>query len=198
MSKGVAANKGAKGLILAAIMILLVVGYYAHLVNKTAGNKDEVVQMTATQEVLSRNLEKNYPPSPKEVLKYYSELTMSLYNEEHDNEEVIALAKKARELYDDELLANQTEEQYIRMLAEDIDEYKEDKKTISSYSTSSSVDVEEYARDGFDWAKLSCVYTIRKETRLASTQEDFLLRKDAAGHWKIYGWVVSPLEEKSE
>ncbi len=191
-------NKGAKGLILAAIMILLVVGYYAHLANKNTNHQEEVIQLTATQEVLSRDLQRSYPPSPKEVLKYYSELTMSLYNEEHDDDEVIELAQKARELYDAELLANQTEEQYIHMLAEDIDEYKADKKTISSYSTSSSVDVEYYTRDGAEWAKLSCIYTLRQETTLASTQEDFLLRKDDEGHWKIYGWIVSPMGEKSE
>ncbi len=191
-------KKGMKGLILTAIMILLVVGYYAYLSNKTADNTEEVIQLTATQEVLSRDLQRSYPPSPKEVLKYYSDLTMSLYNEEHDDADVIALAQKARELYDADLLANQTEEQYIRMLAEDIDEYKKEKKTISSYSTSSSVDVEYYTRDNSDWAKLSCIYTLRQETTLASTQEDFLLRKDTEGHWKIYGWVVSPIEGKSE
>lgn len=191
-------KKGMKGLILAAIMVLLVVGYYAYLSNKTADNTEEVILLTATQEVLSRDLQRNYPPSPKEVLKYYSELTMSFYNEEHDEEDVIALARKARELYDAELLAKQTEEQYIHMLSEDIEEYKKEQKTISSYSTSSSVDVEYYTRDSYEWAKLSCIYTLRQETTLASTQEDFLLRKDTEGHWKIYGWIVTPTEGKSE
>ena len=129
-------KKGMKGLILTAIMILLVVGYYAYLSNKTADNTEEVIQLTATQEVLSRDLQRSYPPSPKEVLKYYSDLTMSLYNEEHDDADVIALAQKARELYDADLLANQTEEQYIRMLAEDIDEYK--KNNIIRFSSSRS------------------------------------------------------------
>lgn len=191
-------TKGTKGLILTAVMIVLIVGYYAYLSNRSAANKEEVIQLTATEEALSRDLERTYPPSPKEVLKYYSELTMCFYNEEHDDEEIISLAKRARELYDDELLANQTEEQYIRMLAEDINQYKEDKMTISSYSVSSSVDVEYYTRDGSEWAKLYCIYTLRRETMLYSTHEDFLLRKDADGHWKIYGWVVSPVDEGSE
>ena len=191
-------TKGTKGLILTAVMIVLIVGYYAYLSNRSAANKEEVIQLTATEEALSRDLERTYPPSPKEVLKYYSELTMCFYNEEHDDEEIISLAKRARELYDDELLENQTEEQYIRMLAEDINQYKEDKMTISSYSVSSSVDVEYYTRDGSEWAKLYCIYTLRRETMLYSTHEDFLLRKDADGHWKIYGWVVSPVDEGSE
>ncbi len=190
--------KGAKGLILAIVMIALIVGYYAYLSNKIPPAKEEVVKLTATQEALSRNLDKNYPPSPKEVLKYYSELTMSFYNEEHDDEEIIKLAQKARELYDQELLANQTEEQYIRMLTEDIDTYKKEKKTISSFSVSSSVDVEYYTRDGRDWAKLGCIYTLRQATTLATTHEDFLLRKDDDGHWKIYGWVVSPIGDTDE
>ncbi len=184
--------KGIKGLILGAIMIVLIGGYYLYLSNRNAPEEEETETFTLTQEALTRDLERSYPPSPKEVLKYYNDLTMCFYNEEHEAEELAELARQARRLYDDELLANQTEEQYIQMLAEDVASYQEEETVISSYSVSNSVDVEYYDRDGYEWAKLYCIVTLRKGTQLGSTQEDFLLRKDADGHWKIYGWIVSP------
>jgi|APHig6443717817_1056837.scaffolds.fasta_scaffold09353_3 hypothetical protein len=191
---GKAMGKGTKGLVIIACMILLIIGYYAYLSNRNINEKEEVVSLTMTQEVLLRDLEKSYPPSPKEVMKYYSDMTMCFYNEEHTEEELEALANKARELYDDELLENQTEEQYQRMLAGDIDEYIKEKMTISSYSVANSTDVEYYTRDNYEWAKIYCVYTLRKEMELASIKEDFLLRKDKNQHWKIYGWILSPEE----
>lgn len=191
-------KKNIKGTMIGLTMILLVLGYYTYLSNRQVPSKDDKVSITHTQDVLLRDLTRNYPPSPKEVLKYYSELTMCFYNEEHSEDEVKTLAIKARELYDSDLLANQTQEQYIRMLGEDIDEYKNEKMTISSYSVSNSTDVDYYTRDGSEWAKLYCIYTLRKGTQLASTEEEFLLRKDNEGHWKIYGWILSSDTEKKD
>jgi len=191
-------KKNIKGTMIGLAMILLVLGYYAYLSNRQTPTQNEAVKITRTQDVLLKDLTRNYPPSPKEVLKYYSEMTMCFYNEEHSEEEIKELALKARELYDSELLKNQTEEQYIRMLGEDISEYKNEKITVSSYSVSNSTDVEYYTRDNAEWAKLYCIYTLRKGTSLASTEEEFLLKKDEDGHWKIYGWILSPEKEESK
>ena len=85
------------------------------------------------QKALSRNLQSNYPPSPREVVKYFSEITQCFYNEEHTDEELKDLALKMREIYDDELVANQTEEEYLDLLKKDIDEYRLNGRSISGY-----------------------------------------------------------------
>ena len=55
-------------------------------------------------------------------------------------------------------------------------------------STSSSTDVEEFERDGYEWAQLYAFYNVRQEGKVVKVTEIFLMRKDEDGRWKIYGW----------
>ena len=189
----------ARILIVLVILAIAVVGLFFYLSNRARiidEGKGKI--MTPVQEVLARNLDTNYPPTPKEVLKYYSEITRCFYGEEYTDEELVKLALKSRELFDDELVANQTEEQYLSALRMDIDSWKNDKKVISSYSVSSSTDVQEYSYAGYDWAQLYCMYSVRMGTNVAPVQEHFIMRKDAKGHWKILGWELVRPEDVNE
>lgn len=183
--------KGTKGTILLIILACLVVGYYFHLSNSGKKSEEEPVAaevMTMTQKALSRNLQSNYPPSPREVVKYFSEITQCFYNEEHTDEELKELALKVREIYDDELVANQTEEEYLDLLNRDVEEYKANGRSISGYSPSSSMDVEFFTENGYDWARLYCIYDVKQSSLIYKTTLCFMLRKDEDGHYKIYGW----------
>ena len=182
--------KGIKGMILLAVLVCLVLGYYFYLSNRDVPETEttDAEIMTMTQRALARNLETNYPPSPREVVKYFSEITQCFYNEEHSEEELKALGLQMRGIYEDELIANQTDEEYLDLLQKDIDEYKANDRTISAYSPSSSVDVENFSQDGYEWARLYCVYDIKQDSLLYQTTLCFILRKDENDHYKIYGW----------
>ena len=183
-----------KGLIIGVILIGLVGGYYYYLTNKREDrSKEETVKATVVQEVLMRNLDNNYPPTPREVVKYFGELVQCMIGETYSDEEFEQLALQAQKLYDEELIANKTQQQYLDDLKWDINTFKEEEIVISSYSPSSSVDVEEFSRDGYKWAKLYCNFSLRKGTYIETNEEVFLLRRDEDGHWKIYGW--QPVEQ---
>ncbi len=187
----------ARILIIFTVLAIGVVGLFFYVANRSkAISEGKQQQMTAVQQVLARNLETNYPPTPKELLKYYSDITMCFYNEEYTDEELDRLASKLRELFDSELVANQTDEEYLSALKMDIATWKKDKKVISSYSVSSSTDVQEYSYGGYEWAQLYCIYSVRMGTNVAPVQEHFIMRKDERGHWKILGWeLVEPGDE---
>lgn len=186
-----------KGVIVGVVLICLVGGYYYYLTNKKQDKAtEETVKATVVQEVLMRNLDNNYPPTPREVVKYFGELAQCIIGETYTDEEFEKLALQAQKLYDAELVANKTQQQYLDDLKWDINTFKEEEIVISSYSPSSSVDVEEFSRDGFKWAKLYCSFSLRKGTYIESNEEVFLLRKDEEGHWKIYGW--QPVENNAE
>ncbi|MDD2972688.1 MAG: hypothetical protein PHE02_11220 [Lachnospiraceae bacterium] len=187
--------KGIKGTIILIVLIMMVVSYYFYLSNKTAANKEESTQLTVVQSLLLDNLEIQYPPSPKEVVKYYCEITKAFYNETYTEEELTDLALKIRELYDEELLANNLEDQYLIDIRTDIQSFKQKEYTISSFTTSSSTEVDYFKADGFEFAKLYCMFTLRQGTELKYSTEQFLLRKDDAGHWKIYGWDLADPDE---
>lgn len=181
--------RGAFFLLLAMCCVLL--AYY--LINQRIekSKPEDYVPLTAVQTVLARNLTTNYPQTPKEVIKYYSEITKCFYNEECTEEELYALAMKAQELYDHDLVANKTEEQYLQDLKSEIQAFKEKDYYISSFGTSSSTDVYDFTEDGYKFARLYCTYNIRVGTVIQPIEEIFLLRMDLEGHWKIYGWDLA-------
>lgn len=186
-----------KGVIVGVVLICLVGGYYYYLTNRREDkSKEETVDTTVVQGVLMRDLDKNYPPTPREVVKYFGELAQCIIGETYTDEEFEKLAVQAQKLYDAELISNKTQQQYLDDLKWDINTFKEEEIVISSYSPSSSVDVEEFSRDGYKWAKLYCSFSLRKGTYIESNEEVFLLRKDEDGHWKIYGW--QPVENDEE
>lgn len=184
-----------KIVIISIIFVGLILGYYIYLSNKQP-KVEENVTVSAVQEILLKDISIAYPPSPKEVVKYYCEITKCFYNEEYTDEELVQLAKKIQEVYDDELIANQTWDNYYQSLKGEIATMKNNGTVISSYATSSAADVEYYSVDGFDFAKLYCVFNLRQGTQMVSTNEVFLLRKDTQGHWKIYGWKLADDENE--
>lgn len=186
--------KGTKGMLILIILVCAVIGYYYYISNKEVkpSVQEENVEITAVQEVLLRNLERDYPPTPKEVVKYFAEITKCFYGEEYTDEELEKLAWKALEIYDEELLAEKSQEEYLQDLKDDIAKFKEDNYVITGYYTSASTDVEFFSEDGYEWARLYCTFYLSQgKNRNTSSQEVILLRKDAEGHWKIYGWDLA-------
>ena len=57
------------------------------------------------------------------------------------------------------------------------------------------MDVETYTQDGYEWAKLHCIYGVRQNKLLYNSDTVFLLRKDADEHYKIYGWQLVKKDE---
>lgn len=192
---GAKKKKDNKTALKSGVVILLLVasmiGYYYYLSNRQQAEDPVNVEMTAAQKLISRNLDTNYPPTPKEVVRFYSELTTCFYNEEYTDGELEQLADKARQLFDTELAQKNEWGQYIIGLKNDIDVYKEKSIRITNYSIPASTDVYEFEEDGFQFARLYCTYTLSNGTNKQQIEEVFLLRKDEKKHWKIYGWDLA-------
>lgn len=173
------------------VMILLVVGlvgFYAFLTGHAKTQAQEAV-MTPVQEVLSRDLSKNYPATVKEVVKYYTEIEKCFYNEECTEEELEQLGMKARELYDHDLLAINEVGTYLLQLKADVKNFKDAKRRISNISVAASTNVDFFSQDGFDFARIYCGYTVKESTGQSVAEgRVYLLRRDEERHWKIYGW----------
>ena len=179
--------KGTKGMVITLILILLVVGYYYYLSNRDFSKEDDVV-ITEVQDILLRDLNRNYPPSPKEVVKFFLETTKCMYNETLSDTDASAMAEKIQEIYDDELVANKPQEKYMKDLKSEITDFQGGSCSIVNYSTSASTDVEYFEEDGYSFARLYGTLYLRVEKELKSLEQVFLLRKDENNHWKIYGW----------
>lgn len=186
---------GTKGMLILVVLFVIIVGYYYYLSNRE-NIREEDVEISAAEEILLHDLGRNYPPSPKEVVKFYLEVTKCLYNETLSDEEVVQLGKKNQEIYDRELVLNKVEEEYLRDLKSEIMAFKEADCSIVNFSTSSSTDVDYFTEDGYSFARLYGTFYLRIGKNMSCLEQVFILRKDQDGHWKIYGW--KPVEEQTE
>ncbi|MBE5884482.1 MAG: hypothetical protein E7291_08745 [Lachnospiraceae bacterium] len=185
-------NRTTKLTVIVIFLIVVVVGYYAYLSNRTREQKQEAT-LTVVQNTLGKSLEIDYPPTPKEVIKYYNEILLCFYNEECTEEEIELLGNQARALYDTELLANNELNIYLVNLKADIQDYKKNERRITSTSVASSASVDFFEKDGYEFARIMCGYNVMEDGVNYPSGQVYLLRRDEEKQWKIYGW--EPVEE---
>lgn len=186
--------KGTKGTIILLILVCLVVSYYYYLSNKTGNTKNEEdIKPSSVSEILLKNYNTTYPPTPKEVVKEFLQISKVLHNETLTDDEIEAVGQKLLELYDDELVANKSQEDYITDLKSEIATFKTNEYVITNYFASQSTEVVYGKVNGYECAKLYGTFSIRAGGKATTLQDVFVLRKDASGHWKIYGW--KPVED---
>lgn len=173
--------------ILFVIILVGVVGYYAYLSSRSRSLTEEAA-MTAVEKVLSRDMQYDYPSTPKELLKYYNEIQKCFYNENCTDDEIEELGNRARELYDEDLLANNEIGIYLMQLKAEIKEYKDNKRTITGTAVAASTNVDFFEEDGFEFARIYCGYNVVDGAGTKQIRQVFLLRRDENRRWKIYGW----------
>lgn len=182
-------RSGVISIIVTCVILVAVIGGFAfYLSHKSRTGAEEEVESTQVQKVLQKDLDRNYPPTPKEVVKYFAEITKCFYNEEYSEDDLEKMAVKIQELYDAELVANKSQEDYLQDLRSEIAGMKEQKSTIYSYELSASTDVEFFTEKDYDCARLYCTFNVKQGAGTVPSMEQFVLRKDEDGHWKILGW----------
>lgn len=169
------------------IVLVALVGVYAFLQGRVS-LRDRDSAMTEAQKVLYRDMSTDYPATVKEVIKYYVEIQKCFYSDNTTTEELEQLGMRARELYDADLLAINGEEYYLLNLLADVKEFKDKKRTITSAAVASSVNVDTFEEDGYEFARIGCNYYIREGSSSNIVRIIYLLRRDENRRWKIYGW----------
>ena len=177
-------------------MVSLVVGYYAYLSRRNESTSaDDTVELSEVQAIISKDFNKDYPATPRAVVKWYNRIITAYYNEEFTQGELEQMADKARMLMDDELLQYNPRDTYLASLTLEIEDYHNRSRTIVSSTVSDSNEVQYKKVNGYDCAFLSTYYLFREGSSYTRTYEDFCLRKDSAGNWKILTWRLSTEDE---
>lgn len=172
-----------------ALFAALIIGLYYYLSNiRETSNSNNEVRATKVQEIINRNIEIRYPPTPRELVRFFADITQCLYNENYSEQDFIALGEQLYRLYHDELKEINPWDLYLDDLRSDVNSHREEGFTVSSYHTSSTTDIEYSVLDGYEYANLHCMFNLRRGTDLFSIDHQFLLRKDENGRWKILGW----------
>ncbi len=190
--------KNFRGIILVILVIALGVTVYTYSLNKGTLTPTEKNSEDEAGKLASRNLETDYPNTPRKVIEYYSQIMKCFYGEELSEETLKKLVQQTRLLYDEELLAQNPEEDALKQTKDYIEEFRENNNKITEYIIEDSKDIEYYTKDDASYAIVTTAYFTRDKSGASKTYEDYLLRKDKDGNWKILGWELTEKASEEE
>ena len=153
-------KKNGQKIIFAVVCVVIIVGLFWYTAAKKGNSAENNDDLTEVEKVITKNLEKNYPETPREVVKFYNRIITCFYDEEYTDDELYELGDQARLLMDDELLENNSRDDYFKSLKADIEDYHDKSKKIESSSVCSSDEVKYQKIDGDD-----CAYVSAKRRR---------------------------------
>ena len=181
---------GTKGFAIAAIIVVIgVIGFYFAMSNRMSG-KQRVKNTSEVEKLLEYDFQDDYPKTVRETVKLHCRYMKMAYNNEFSKEELYDANKKIRELMDDELLAINSEDAQLKSLESDIQFYIENKQKYVSYTLPEASQIQYNKDNDVEYAKLRVGVIIRVDNATVKGDQEYLLRKDSMGRWKILGWMA--------
>lgn len=173
-------------IVILAIVIVAAICTAFYIVNNNSKKESaKEAELTEIQKITTRNMEKDYPATPREVIKFYNRIVKCYYGRQYSDDELEQLADQALSMFDDDLLKKNQKESYIESVKSDAAQYEEDNKSISQTDVCDSNDVKYMTDNGDDIAYVTASYFIKTGSSYTKTYQEYVLRKDDDGDWKI-------------
>ena len=192
--------KNVRVIIVGLVCIGLIIGYYVYLSNrndsedvKTSDDRTEVEKI-----IEDSDLEDDYPKTPRTVVKLYNRITSSYYKEEYTDKQFLKLGDLQRGLLDEELLSNNDRDVFFNNLRLEIKQYQDNKRTIESWTVSSTNDVIYKVIDKRECAYVTSSYFIKEGSSYKKTYQRYVLRKGDNEQWKILVFYLIEGEKKDD
>ena len=173
-------------IVILSIVIVAAICTAFYIVNNNSKKESaKEAELTEIQKITTRNMEKDYPATPREVIKFYNRIVKCYYGRQYSDDELEQLADQALSMFDDDLLKKNEKESYIESVKSDAAQYEEDNKSISQTDVCDSNDVKYMTDNGDDIAYVTASYFIKTGSSYTKTYQEYVLRKDDDGDWKI-------------
>lgn len=171
------------------VLVAVICGlfYYTYLYDNEK-NKREVSSDDEINRLLNYDFDENYPKTVRETVKLYNKYLKYAYNGSFSEDELVKANQNMRQLFDEELLEYNPEEVQLDGLKSEIQHYEEEKQKFVSFSVAEGSQVETNKVKDVEYAKIKVTLVIQVKTTSSSVNEEYILRKDAEGRWKIMGW----------
>ena len=181
--------------IVSLICAALVVGYFLYLNNKNSKSKDQDEQLTEAEIIETTDFDKNYPESPRAVVKWYNRIATVIYNNDLGDVKLEEVGEQERKLLDDDLLKLNPEKDFYKRLEAEMKENQERQRSIVSSEVCESSDITYKTVNGYDCAYVYAYYFGKEGNNFTRTYQKFCLRKDKQDRWKILTFEKVPQEE---
>ena len=174
------------GIVILTIALIAAICGSFYVVNdksKRANQKEKV--LTEVQRITTKDLDKNYPQTPREVVKLYNKILSCYYKENYTDKELDGLVDQALKLFDDELAANNPKDTYKQSVKDDAKNYSDQGITMAQTDVCDSNDVKYITDNGKKIAYVRASYFMKEGNSYSKTYQDYVLRQDEKGCWKI-------------
>ncbi|MBO5247557.1 MAG: hypothetical protein J6B28_09905 [Eubacterium sp.] len=180
------------GIVVLVLMALAVIGIFVVLAFREPKNVEQATEISEVEALLNTDILANYPATPREVMKLYNRYMLVLYgvdSEKLTDEQIKRLGQNMRALYDEELLESNPEEMHIANLQRELNAFQVNKKVMIQANVADSNEVDYIEINEKSGATVEVSYFIKKGTQdFTRTHQQYLLRKDAQGNWKILNY----------
>ena len=171
------------------VLACAIVALYMYIDRSGKGAKEPV--NTVTEQVLAKNLDTNYPPTPYSVAEFYCGIVECIYNEDTTEEQLAALVRKELELFDEEFAAINPYDSLLAATKEDLKVAKEKKLVFTGYILDKASNVSKWKRDGYEYASIQFQLMSRSDSGSGGSYRNLIMRMDSEGKYKILGWETA-------
>ena len=171
------------------IIVIIVVFLYSLATNKF-GRRKELEPTSEVDKLLNYDFVDNYPKTVRETVKLHCRYMKCAYNDNFTKEQLVTVNQNMRQLMDSELLSINSEETQLKGLQNDIQFYIDNKQKFVSYSLPEQSQIKYNTENDVEYAKIRVGTMLRVDGATVKGDQEYLLRKDAQGRWKILGWMA--------
>lgn len=184
-------GKNAKWLtMLVAISVVVVLTYVGFEKKQT----EKVLQSEEKQEtskidnIILKDLENEYPASVREVVKYYYKVLQAMFNGEATDKQVVQLIDKERTLFDKELLKKNEYSEFVKGRNAEIKQYKKGGVKLLKFVIQDNDEVKYWQNNKAEMASIKAHIYMTGKKAYKDIYQEYVLRKDSKGRWKILSW----------
>ncbi len=181
--------------IVSLICAALVVGYFLYLNHKNSKSAEQDEQLTEAEIIETTDFDKNYPESPRAVVKWYNRIATVIYNNDLGDVKLEDIGDQERKILDDDLLKLNPQKDFYKRLESEMKENQERQRSIVSSEVCKSSDITYKNVNGYDCAYVYSYYFGKEGNNFTRTYQKFCLRKDKQNKWKILTFEKVPQEE---
>ncbi len=178
--------KNLKVVIIAVVCVAAICTAFFFFTESLGGGEGD---LTEIEKVLTKDLDNNYPKTPREVVKFYNRIVACYHNEATKEEQLEDLVDQMMKLFDADFKKELSREQYLSSVQSDVTLYKSIKRSIASMTVCDSNDVV-YKTDERNGDKIAFVdtdYFVNTNGTFTNSYLRIGLKQDAEGQWHIIG-----------
>lgn len=176
---------------ISAVLVLAcaVVALYMYI--DRSGKKAEEPVNTVAEQMLAKNLETNYPPTPYSVAEFYCGIVECIYSADTTEAQLEALVRMERDLFDEEFAAINPYDSLLAATKADLKTAEEKGLVFTGYVLDKASNVSKWKKDGYEYASIMFQLMSKSDEGSGGSYRNLIMRKDSDGNYKILGWETA-------